>query len=281
MSDFRPFTHRIYVDFSGDDGDPNTPGSSKCICIAWVVSAETDLNYNKGIVLQIKKIIGCKASDEIKYKSLRRHKFKQEALSLLTKLKINAVIVPILKTRIQDQELRNPCTKKLVDLIHNFPLSRFIEYFVQTYPEVYFQLIFDQVGWCGCEADIKDEFKKDPHLDWEKARPDWLLFAKSGGQLMLQLADIVAGLGREYIEVLQDVKLPPCTVCALKGRPEHPCRYKQGKLALPNSELMRLVYPLLIKNEQGETWEYGFIVRPPAACREYIFVDCIFGVKDK
>jgi hypothetical protein len=279
MAELKPFTHRIYVDFSGDDGDPKTPGSSKCLCIAWIETTESDLYHNEGIVLQIKKTIGCRANDEIKYTSLRRHKNKKEALGLLSQLKINAVVVPVLKERITDEELRNPRTKKLVDLIHYFPLDRLIDYISKTSPNVYFQLIFDQVGWRGCEQDIYNSFKKDSGLDWGNARPDWIMFVKSGQNLMLQLADIVAGIGHEYIKSFRGVKLPPCTVCAIKGSLEHPCRLKQGNLILPSGELIRLIYHFLIKNEQGDTWENGFVVRPPAACREYMFVDCIFKKK--
>lgn len=281
MPTLRPFTHRIYVDFSGDDGDPQTPGASKCLCIAWVSSAESNLYHNKGIVLQIKKVIGCKKNDNLKYKSLKRHRLKKEALKLLAKLKIDLVVVPVLKARITDDELRSPGTKKLVDLIHYFPLSGLIEHIAEKYPDIYFQLVFDRVGWRGCQDEIRVSFQQDKGLDWSRARPDWLLFTKSGSNLMLQLADIFAGLGHEYIECLQDVKLPTCTVCAVKGKPERACPYKRGKRVLPGSELLRLVYPLLIKDKQDDAWEHGFLVRPPAVCREYMFVDCIFGARYK
>jgi hypothetical protein len=277
MSNLRPFTHRIYVDFSGDDGDPRTPGASRCLCIAWVASAESELSHNKGVVLQIKKIIGCRKSDNLKYKKLKRHRFKDKALALLTQLRVIVVIVPVLKERITDQELRSPRTKKLVDLIHYFPLSVLIKHVMQTYADIYFQLVFDRVGWRGCEEEIRSAFRQDAELDWKHARPDWLLFTKSGSNLMLQLADIVAGLGHEYIDSLQGMKLPPCTVCAVKGKPERMCQYRRGKRVLPGGGLIGLIYPLLIKNEQGKSWEHGFLVRPPAVCREYMFIDCIFG----
>jgi len=275
MSNLRPFTHRIYVDFSGDDGDPRTPGASRCLCIAWVASAESDLYHNEGIILQIKKVIGCGVVDNLRYKSLRRHRLRKEALGLLTQLKISAVVVPVLKERITEEELRNPRTKKLVDLIHSFPLSRLINHITQTYPDIYFQLVFDQVGWRGCEADIQISFRKDTQLDWERARPDWLLFTKSGSNLMLQLADIIAGLGREYVENLQTEKLPPCIVCWLKGT--YDCSYRRGRKQLGKAGLMRILRPLLIRDESGKVWERGFVARPPAVSKDYLFVDCLFG----
>lgn len=279
MDELKPFTHRIYVDFSGDDGDYKKQGSSRCICIAWVASAEEDIHHNEGMVLKIKKIIKCRPKDEIKYTSLRRHFSKKEALQLLNQLKINVVVIAVLKERIKDETLKNPKTKKLVDLIQTFPLHWLIDPIMKEHPDMYFQLIFDRVGWGGCEKDILRIFKEDENLGWGKERPDWLVFTKSGSQLMLQLADIVAGLSREYVESLQGQKLPACTVCATKGKPDRPCKYRLGKLLLPSAELMKLLYPLLLKNEQGKAWEHGFAIRPPAACREYKFVDCIFGNK--
>lgn len=275
MSNLRPFTHRIYVDFSGDDGDPRTPGASRCICIAWVASAENDLRHNEGMVLQIKKVIGCAASANLRYRSLRRHRLKKEALALLSQLKVSAVVVPVLKERIREEELRNPRTKKLVDLIHYFPLSRLIDYITQTYPDIYFQLVFDRVGWRGCEEDIQNSFKQDKELDWGRARPDWLLFAKSGSNLMLQLADIIAGLAREYVEDLRSRRLPPCIVCWLKG--PHDCGYKRNRRGAGKTSLMRILYPFLIRDGSGKAWEEGFVIRPPGVERDYLFVDCLFG----
>lgn len=275
MSTLQPFTHRIYADFSGDDGDPRTPGASRCICIAWVASAENDLYHNQGVVLQIKKVIGCRVSDNLRYRSLRRHRLKKEALGLLTQLKINAVVVPVLKERITEEELKNPRTKKLVDLIHYFPLSRLLDYIAQTYPDTYFQLVFDQVGWRGCEADIRSSFRQDTELDWERARPDWLLFTKSGSSLMLQLADIIAGLAREYVEDLQSRTLPPCVVCWLKR--SYDCSYKRNRKKVGKTSLMRILYPLLIRNELSKVWEQGLVLRPPGVARDYLFVDCLFG----
>jgi len=275
MSNLRPFTHRIYVDFSGDDGDPRTPGASRCICIAWVASTEGNLYYNKGVVLQIKKVIGCRASDNLRYTSLRRHRLKNKALSLLTQLKVSVVVIPVLKERIKEEGLKNPRSKRLIDLIHYFPLSRLINHISQTYPDIYFQLVFDQVGWRGCKGDIENSFKQDTELDWGRARSDWLLFAKSGNNLMLQLADIVAGLAREYVEDLQSRRLPPCIVCWLKGT--YDCSYKRNRRKVSKTSLMQVLYPLLIRNELNKVWERGFVMRPPGVEKDYLFVDCLFG----
>ncbi len=274
MPDLRPFTHRIYVDFSGDDGDPGTIGASKSICIAWVMSREEDISHNESVVLEIKKLIGCKRSANLKYVSLKRHKFKKEALTLLTQLKASIVVVPVLKEMIKEEQLRDPQTKLLVDLIHYFPLDRLIRGISRESTGIYFQLVFDQVGWKGCKEAIENLFKQDKRLDWKNARKDWLLFTKSGNSLMLQLADIVAGMSREYFEDLQLITLPPCNVCWIKRT--NTCAFKRKREAVGKASLLKIIYPMLAKNERGDAWDVGFVVRPPGLNTRYLFVDCLF-----
>lgn len=274
LGKLRPFTHRIYVDFSGDDGDPRTPGASRCMAIAWVLSAEDDLYHNQSVVLGIKKLIGCRAGDELKYRSLRHHKKKNEALSMLSQLRVKAVLAPVVKERIGDEELKNPRTKKLVNLIHDFPLNRILDYFDRECQDVYFQLVFDEVGWAGCQIEIERSFSKYK-LDYDSARPDWLLFGKSGAILMLQLADIFAGLAHEYVEHVLSIKRPPCSVCWV--RETRDCSYKRQKKKLGKASLIEAVYPLLLRLEDGQLWDVGFIPRPPAVRPEFLFVECLFG----
>jgi hypothetical protein len=245
--------------------------------IAWALSAEDDIFHNKGIVLQIKKVIGCHPDAELKYKSLKRHPRKRKALQLLSQLKLKVVTALVLKERIAEEDLRNPKTKRLVNLIHYFPLSRVADYFSREYPDVYFQLVFDEIGWAGCQEGIKESFRKDKRLDWEQARPDWLLFAKSGANLMLQLTDVLAGLAREYIEGSLNEKYPPCRVCWLKRVRD--CSFKRNKKIVGKGSLIRLLYPLLLKNDEGKASEVGFLARPPGTERDYLFIDCLFGDK--
>ena len=106
MTDLPEYTHRIFVDFSGDDGDPSKHGASKVICIAWVLSSEADLTHNKTVILKIKKLIGCKPKDELKYSTLSRHQKKRQALTLLSELKISVVVVPVIKEYIKEAEFQ-------------------------------------------------------------------------------------------------------------------------------------------------------------------------------
>ncbi len=268
---YRDFTDRIYVDFAGDDGDPAKPGASRYICMAWIVSKEEDLRYNQGIILDIKKLIGSRKDAELKYTSVKHHRNKQEALRILSEAKIALLLIFVLKERISSEELRDPSTKMLIKLIHSAPLNGILPKTLgsREYP-VYFQLIFDEISWSQCQRDIAAVFKENARLDWPNARPDWLLFAKSGGNLMLQMADLMAGLGYEYLDGLKDCTLPPCVVCSLNNGAR--CR----QLPTQNKRLLEVVHDKLIRGEGGLIWDNGISVWPTAAAREYLFLDCLF-----
>lgn len=187
MSQLRPFTHRIYVDFSGDDGDPRTPGASASITAAWVICRHDAIRDNQGIVLAIKKLIGCKPRDNLRYRALRTHSKRRQALSLLSGLKGKVILIPVVKKHIKEEQYRNPKTKRLVSILHTLPLHRVFDDLRGEEDDPYIQLILDEVGWGQCKAEVSSQFHADEGLDWSRARPDWVLFAKSGSNLMLQL----------------------------------------------------------------------------------------------
>lgn len=281
MSGSVPFTHKIFVDFSGDDGDPSKPNSSKVTSMAWVLSSVQDIWHNEGIVLQMKKLIGCKPKDEIKYRSIRRHPKKMELLTTLTRAKVRLLILLVLKESVKDESFRDPKTKRLVDYIHYFPISRFITTgTLPPYPESWFQLIFDEVGWAGCEDEIRRFYKNDENIIWDADEdPDSILFGKSGAILMLQLADIFAGMMREYIENLNEREVPPCHICAIKGIRD--CSHKRKHLTVGRAELMKIIYPFLIERSKRTKIDVGLMIRPPEVQRRYLFIDCLFAKRKK
>jgi len=281
MLNLSPFTHKIYVDFSGDDGDPSKPNSSKVISMAWVLSSVQNIRHNEGIVLQMKKLIDCKPKDEIKYRSIRRHRKKMELLTILTKARVWLLILVVLKERVKDAGFRDPRTKRLIDYIHYFPISRFITTkTLPPYPEAWFQLVFDEIGWAGCQDAIRRFYDDDKNIIWDvKKDPNSVLFGKSGAILMLQLADIFAGMMREYIENLRSRDFPPCHVCHIKGIRD--CSYRRKRLTVGRAELMKIVHPLLISGSDGIKIDVGFMIRPPEVQFRYLFIDCLFGARKK
>jgi len=253
------------------------------VCIAWVVTAEEDRRHNEGTVVEMKRAIGCRQADELKYRSLRRHPKKHEALACLGRAKIGAVVVPVLKDRVRDEELRDPTTRKLAVVLHHFPLEMIFDHLRETTPEdrlsgLVLQLVFDQVGWDGFRDEIVLRLQKEHQIVWRVPPEESVKFENSRNSLMLQLADIVAGLAREYVEGLRGVQLPPCRICWVRGRrvPARGCNLRP----VGDGTLMQVLHPLLLRNSDG-VLERGFVVRPPAARVEYCFVDCVPWEKAK
>ena len=68
------YDYVMYVDASGDDGFKFEKDSSICYCAAALLVKQEDISHNLAILEQIKKIVGCKATDEVKYSKIRRHR---------------------------------------------------------------------------------------------------------------------------------------------------------------------------------------------------------------
>lgn len=272
--ELKPFTHKIYSDFSGDDGDYNTPGSSKCLCVAWVLTTVEDIKFNEDIVLQMKKLIRCQAGNELKYTGIIHHPKKLEVISLISQLKAKVIINPVIKRKIDDETIRSPKTKKLLKIIHGVPLYRFMEYLHAVSPGYCYQLIIDEMSWSDYQQGILDHYKSEfPDLNWKNAREDWLYFAKSDNDLLLQLADVISGIGREYIEDLQGKDFPPCRLCNWKHW--NNCHFKRKGIKIGRNELLKNVRPILLRNSKDQFFPGGFVVRPPNIEIDYKFVECL------
>jgi hypothetical protein len=225
----------------------------------------------------MKRVIGCKQEDELKYRSLRRHPRKHEALACLKQARVGVAVVPVLKERVREEELRDPSTRKLALLLHHFPLEVIFQHLGETvaqdeWPRLLLQLVFDQVTWAGFRQQVVRRLEEEHHVVWRIPPEESVKFGNSKKSLMLQLADVVAGLTREYIEGLEGVRLPPCRVCWVNEKRMRP----RGCAMRPvgNARLMNVLRPLLL-DKNGDVWERGFVVRPPAVRYEYWFVDCV------
>jgi len=242
--------------------------------MAWVTSREEDIRLNEGIILAMKKTLGCKPGDELKYRSIRRHLRKMEVLDHLRNARVEVILSPILKADIKELELKDPRTKRLVVLMHEFPMSALMRNVGRDSPEMYFQLVFDEISWQGCQERIKKEFETRLKADWSTVRRDWLVFLKSGSSAMLQMADVFAGMGREYVESTLVRTLPPCPVCWVKNR-KLGCAHRRQAKPVGTSGLLRRLMPHLATGADGRVLEAGFLVRPPHVRMRYLFVDCL------
>ncbi len=273
------FTHRVYVDFSGDLGDPKVAGSSKTVCIAWVLTSEEDRKHNEKVLMDIKKSIGCKPEAEIKYRSLRRHPKRDQALAQLTNLKVGVVLVTVFKGVTASKTLTS---REIAIEIHGFPWDRINKHLSETVlpdeqPNICVQLVFDQVGWINFKEELVSKFEQEVIF---RVPPDESIkFLDSKRTPLLQLADIIAGMGRDYVENIDSSDLRFCQVCWAKGRayPHQHCR----KGNLRRNKLLDTLYLMLLKDPHGKVFERGLISRPPELSQRFWFIDCVSWSKTK
>lgn len=279
----RPYTHRLFVDFSGDDGRPGNGNSSEVISMAWVLSADSDIRHNEDVVLEMKRKLGCHPRDELKYKGIKRQERRKRAsiLGELANARVKVLSLVVLKRAIQEEVLRDPKTKLLLQFIHHFPVTRFFDTgAIPPEPEARFQMVFDQVSWTGCQAEIRRLFANDSGILWDAERDTGsLLFGNSRSILMLQMADVFAGMMRDYFESLP-VARPRCRACM--GKRCGDCGWLRGGIPVGNMRLLRLGYNHFLSfQDNGRKLDVGVLVRPPEAQLDYQFVDCLCSGRGK
>lgn len=109
------YDYVMYIDASGDDGSKFNMGSSSCYAAAGLLVKQRDISYNLDILSQIKSVIGCKEDNEIKYSRIRRHRYGDKALSLLSNIRARLSCYIVFKkelkheTYLEDKSLAALC----------------------------------------------------------------------------------------------------------------------------------------------------------------------------
>lgn len=269
MSFFKDDWLYAYVDASGDDGFKFDEGSSVCFVVGVFLCSGKEVQHNKKILLDVKKALGMKPSDELKYSTLRRHRRRKLAYELLSGLQGAALVHVTIKTKLKDPQWLNPKTKFLSSLTHAFPvveLSKIIS------DPGKLRICIDRMKKVeeeNVDYLIKELFhQRRPELPLPK--PD---FRDSKSTKLLQIADYVAGATREFFEVYEgrDKKLP-CPLC----RPRRPlCSYKRKRKGLEYSANFRRLIPLL-KAKYSHLLFGSVIINPVELWKTYKFLECLF-----
>lgn len=267
------YTHAIYSDFSGDDGFQFDRGSSSCLTFAWVVTTENDVAYNEGIVYQIKRAVGCRPANELKYSSLRHRTNKDRALSILQSANIDVFVLAAFKRELKDVTYRDPKTKLLVVVTQSFPFQIVLNQLQARYGAVQPRIVTDELHWAQTQDRITNVV-----TGGESTIPkDAVQFRPSAATPMLQMADLVAGAVREFCErVEQQRRLPPCHVCQSRRFKPRDCQWKRNNQGVEGFWLLKPIYPFLFKNATyGYRAVEGFYVEPESARHRLEFVDCL------
>ena len=196
------YGHIMYVDASGDDGFKFESDSTSCYAAAALLVAQEDLQHNLDILNQIKHIVGCKPTDEVKYSKIRRHRNVEKALSLLRDLKGKLSCYVIFKKELADDERPKPGTKTLSVVCHLMALRSLDSYSFQDGEKVLIAIDrMKHTEESPLEAQMKfgvlsDRKKPERNFTTETIFRD----SKDANFLLIQIADLLCGTIREHCE---------------------------------------------------------------------------------
>jgi len=282
-----PYTHAIFSDFSGDDGFKFDSGSSKCLTLAWVATAEEDVDHNEDVLFRIKKKVGCHFSDELKYRSIKSHPAnKDETLNLLQELKadVSCLVVfkkPLFKDEEEDEEedsyYADPKTKGLVVVMQSFPFSGLMRDLEAKYGKVRPRIVVDELHWKETQNRII-EVMSENSKEWFN-RSDFQ-FRSSRATPLLQIADLFCGAVREFCEGLEGHEVPPCHVCNSHDYLPRDCKWRRSGARPKGFRIMRAIYPLML-GPPGKSYRipHGLYLLPKRMNVRLEFVDCLLGGK--
>lgn len=269
-----PLFH-IYVDFSGDDGfafdeGPPTDGSSRWIAVAPVIMSAEDVDFNKSVLSRTKAAIGCKQDDEIKWRTLRRLPARKlnKALRELSNLKIRLLCLAISKRAIEQEELLNTKTGELSLLLHQLWSNWLPAYF----PNGQMPRISYYVDHFRKEQQLLADFEEYLEQNPEAREQYCAEFVDSKRVKLTQVADIYAGMLRDYFEGLEGKRLPQCERChRFKWGT---CQYKRKAELVGQAKLARHISAFLPRRRR-EFWEHSLFVRPPEINQRFYFWQCL------
>ena len=265
--DINDYEYICYVDGSGNDGnkfDNPNGGSSDCFSVAYFLMKPIDSAHNAGIIEQCKRLMNVNKNSELKYKTIRRHKNKDAIIRLLRDLRGAAGSMTFFKRLlVNDPIINNLKAKSLTIATHAIIIHRM---FAER-PGIRILAVVDRMK--------SVEMKGVESLNMFQNQ---LIFRDSNDTAFpfLQIADIMAGITREFFEGSQtsvDHKFYSgrCNVC---GKKKNLCRHERThKLQITAWPLFRIRALFRDKYKQPhppEIWTHPLELLE----KEYVYIAC-------
>ena len=280
------YDYVMYVDASGDDGFKFENGSSSCYCAAALLVSQADISHNLTILEQIKKIVGCKATDEVKYSKVRRHRRSQEALELLNDLKGRMSCYIVFKKELTQKEMPTGGSKELSVICHAMALHS-MDYFEFATDEKVLVTI-DRMKHTE-EAPLEQILSKGAlstkqHPDRNFSHEVIFRDSKDANFLLLQIADLLCGIIREHFEQYEYSEdmlyfrnlCPKCLMLReiKKGHTRNLC--KKGRIRadkILHSKNLHHIFRLIPVMESTSQYRF-FFMRPAGMMDRHCYIFC-------
>ena len=280
------YDYVMYVDASGDDGFRFDKDSSSCYVVAAFLVKQEDILHNLDILLQIKQIVGCKPTDEVKYSKIRRHRRGTEALRHLQNLKGKMSCHIIFKKELPPEEQNKTNDKALSVSCHAMALRALDSYSFQDGEKVLIAVDrMKHTEEAPLEYAMNRGFLSDSkHPERNCITETVFRDSKDSNFLLIQIADLLCGTIREHFEQYEAnkemlyfrTKCPCCKQLMLmkKSITRPICRNGKSKTAqIFNSKNMMNIYHLIPKIKTPDMFDF-FFMQPLKMMDQHFYMIC-------
>lgn len=275
------FDYIMYVDASGDDGFKFEKDSSSCYAAAALLVKKEDINHNLGVLQKIKKVVGCKESDEIKYSRIRRHRRGEEAMQLLREIKGRLSCYIVFKKEVDPSQYQG--NKDMSIICHMMALHSLDIYKFELNSKVL--IAIDRMKHTE-EAPIEAMLNQDNDTKENRNFTSTVVFrdSKDANFLLIQIADLLCGTIREHFEQYEDqedmlyfkIKCPYCQkIREVKGVSTRPlCIKGKSRTAkiIASANLKNIFHLFPIKNST-DMLDFLFM-EPIQAVTQHFYMIC-------
>lgn len=286
---FDNYDYIMFVDASGDDGfqfreNPGDGSSSTFVASCFVVRPE-DINHNEDVLEQIKGVLNISPQNELKSTTLKRHRLANRAYALINDLKGQCFsMIAFKKDLVGKDKYKNYCdvkAKELSGLTQAFPYYAInkLNYFSSSDRIL---IVMDCMK--KSEMDVVEKNLKEYQISPTVSENYDLIFrdSKDARYTLIQIADIFAGIIREYFEknLQRNVLQRSCKICKNKAR----CATPKIKKALSSQKIEnKYVVPLLMHRSPtlNKIMLFGIITLPLKHFEYYKYVDCKLNNKKR
>lgn len=286
---FDNYDYIVFVDASGDDGfnfkERSCDGSSFSFVSSCFVVKPEDIQHNTNVLQEMKAILNIAPEKELKSTTLKRHRFASQAYAKIDELIGQCFsMVAFKKDLLGKPEFAPYCdvrTKRLSGLTQAFPYYAIhkTKYFS---PVDKILIVMDNMK--KSEMNVVEDCLKNYEINPMVSSKYDVIFrdSKSEKYTLIQIADIMAGLVREYFESnMQTNTLQRlCRIC----RGSKTCDTKKRRRMLNEHTIeQKFITPFFMHKSpiMQKIMLVGIITFPISKFEYYKYIDCKFRNKKR
>ena len=260
---------------------------SKIYTVASLTCKPEDVEHNKGLLLDIKRCVGCKLTDEVKSTTILKSRELPKILDIIRQLRCTIFCYVVLKEELDAYELGKDKPhyrpqKGDSKIFAGFSHALCVEYITRKFPEESFLAIIDNMK--NLEMTATNRISKRINIDHNTTIK--FVDSKDSGHVGLQIVDIIAGLVRKaFEEYSKDKGFGPnmCCYCKMK---KSLCRMKPHTQATEPMKRLFAIWPKFHSTSgQGKiVFAEGIMLYPPHRNSVpyqnlFLFMNCLWNRK--